>query len=214
MAIACETDGCMVQELIAIEQQSELPEGTVFLAAEGIGERKDKRVPQELYDQLWKYAFGNNTYLCEKATRAINHLRGGKIDWHVQQLEEYVQSKNLGRQMVAYHILLIAFSDDKERMQGLARKYVLYVIRLLHQGEAEDTFDDLANAIQALIPNAEDYELTDAIKSLPLEEMLMNEWKVIENYANAIGEGNGLMQRSRRWQKRGQSFCLIHLICK
>lgn len=90
MAIACETDDAMVQELIAIEQRNELPEGTVFLAAEGIGERKDKRVPQELYDQLWKYAFGNNTYLCEKAARAINHLRGGKIDWHVQQLEEYV----------------------------------------------------------------------------------------------------------------------------
>lgn len=79
MAIACETDDAMVQELIAIEQRNELPEGTVFLAAEGIGERKDKRVPQELYDQLWKYAFGNNTYLYEKAAQAINHLRGAKV---------------------------------------------------------------------------------------------------------------------------------------
>ncbi len=67
------------------------------------------------------------------------------------------------------------------------------MIRLLHQGEAEDTFDDLANAIQALIPNAEDHELTDAIKSLSLEEMSMNEWKVIENYANAIGEGEWIV---------------------
>ena len=25
------------------------------------------------------YAFGNNTYLCEKAARAINHLRGAKV---------------------------------------------------------------------------------------------------------------------------------------
>lgn len=208
MAIACETDDVMVQELIAIEQRNELPEGTVFLAAEGIGERKDKRVPQELYDQLWKYAFGNNTYLCEKAARAINHLRGGKIDWHVQQLEEYVQSKNLERQMVAYHILLIAFSDDKERMQGLARKYVLYVIRLLHQGEAEDTFDDLANAIQALIPNVEDHELTDAIKSLPLEEMSMNEWKVIENYANAIGEGEWINAEEQALAEEGPKFSL------
>ena len=40
LAIACETDDAMVQELIAIEQRNELPEGTVFLAAEGIGERK------------------------------------------------------------------------------------------------------------------------------------------------------------------------------
>ena len=30
MAIACETDDAMVQELIAIEQRNELPEGTVF----------------------------------------------------------------------------------------------------------------------------------------------------------------------------------------
>lgn len=34
MAIACETDDAMVQELIAIEQRNELPEGTVFSAAE------------------------------------------------------------------------------------------------------------------------------------------------------------------------------------
>lgn len=185
MAIACEHDSCMVQELLKIEQQHSLPEGAVFFAAQGIGESMEKHVPQALYDQLWKYAFCDNPYLAEKATRAMDDLRGGEIDWHVQQLREYVWTGEQKKRICAYHILFVAFFDDEESVQQLARHYVIEVAK---SGDRMNVFDDLTKALNALKPNAEDKELINAIKKLSFDDLTMNELEAVIDFADKNGE--------------------------
>ena len=187
MAIACETDTCFVQELLVIEAENLLPEGAVFLAAEGIGESKEKQVPQELYDKLWEYAFGGNTYLAKKAAQAIDHLQGGKTDWHMQQLNEYVKSGNRSEKMVAYHIFFIALAGEKENLHLLARNYVVYDRNLWERAE-ERGLHNLEKAIQSLIPDPDDAELTDAMKNIPFDHLSMYELMAMAAYFDGIGE--------------------------
>lgn len=188
MAIGRETDDCFVQELIAIESQNKLPEGAVFLAAQGIGENDKKHVPQELYEKLWDYAFGDNAYLCQKSAQVIECLQGGEIDWHINQLEKYVKSEDIWRQIVAYHVLFIALFGEREKIQMWARQYVIRYVELMEKLGHRARLDDLTKALEILIPNAEDKELTEAIKNISFEHITIAEMEAIGKYLETIGE--------------------------
>ena len=195
MAIACETDDCFVQELIAIESQNQLPEGAVFLAAQGIGESNKKIVSQALFDKLLDYALGDNTYLCQKSALVIDNLQGGEIDWHINQLEQYAKSNDIWKQIIAYHILFVALYNDKEKLQMWARQYVIHYLEWSEQLEYRTGLNDLSKAIKILVPNAEDEELTEAIKKIPFEYISAYEVEAIEVYLKSIDEGEWFKAR-------------------
>lgn len=71
--------------------------GAVFLAAQGISESNRKNVPQELYDKMFEYCFGDNKYLSQKTAMTINCLKGAKINWHIRELEVMRHPKIYGR---------------------------------------------------------------------------------------------------------------------
>ncbi|MDD6207991.1 MAG: SMEK domain-containing protein [Clostridiales bacterium] len=188
MAIACETDDCFVQELLAIEAQNQLPAGAVFLAAQGIGENGKKHVPQALYDKLLDYAFGDNTYLCQKSAQVIDCLQGGEIDWHVDQLEEYAKSEDIWKQLVAYHVLFIALFGEREKLQLWARSYVIHYPELMKKTGHRTRFHDLAKAIQILVPDSKDKKLTESLKKISFEHTTVSEMEAIGKYLEAVGE--------------------------
>lgn len=188
MAIACEQEGLFIQELMNIESQNPLPEGAVFLAAQGIGENNQKNVPQALYDKLFDYAFGDNKYLCKKTAQIINSLQGGNIDWHMNQLEEYAESDYIWEKMVAYHMILIALSDEKDKLQIWARKYVIGYLEMVEQIGFRIRLDDLSKALKILEPNEKDKELTEEIKKISFEHISVSELEAIRKYMETIGE--------------------------
>lgn len=163
MAIACDYQGIFVEELIVIESKCQLPEGAVFLAAQGISESNRKNVPQELYDKMFEYCFGDNKYLSQKTAMTINCLKGAKINWHIRELESYASSEDIWKKMIAYHVILIALSDENDKLQIWARKYVIDYRKVFERNSFRPRVNDLPMAVGFLQTQGNDKELTEAI---------------------------------------------------
>ena len=196
MAIACDRQGTLVEELIDIESKCQLPDGAVFLAAQGIGESNPKNVPQELYDKLYEYSFGDNKYLSRKTAMTISYLQGAKLDWHIKELEKYAESEDTWKKMIAYHIILIALSDKEDKLHIWARKYVIVYLKVLEQIRFGLRINDLPIALEILQPDGNDKELTEAIKKISFDERIsVNELETIGKYMEAIGENEWFNKR-------------------
>lgn len=207
MAIACDYQGIFVEELIVIESKCQLPEGAVFLAAQGISESNRKNVPQELYDKMFEYCFGDNKYLSQKTAMTINCLKGAKINWHIRELESYASSEDIWKKMIAYHVILIALSDENDKLQIWARKYVIDYRKVFERNSFRPRVNDLPMAVGFLQTQGNDKELTEAIKKISFEDISVYEIEIIGKYMEAIGEGEwfnkryeGLMAGAREFQ--------------
>ena len=195
MAIACDYQGIFVEELIVIESKCQLPEGAVFLAAQGISESNRKNVPQELYDKMFEYCFGDNKYLSQKTAMTINCLKGAKINWHIRELESYAASEDIWEKMIAYHIILIALSDENDKLQIWARKYVIDYKNVFERNTFRLRVNDLPMAVEVLLADRNDKELTEAIKKISFESISVYEIEAIGKYMEAIGEGEWFNKR-------------------
>lgn len=123
-----------------------------------------KNVPQELYDKMFEYCFGDNKYLSQKTAMTINCLKGAKINWHIRELESYASSEDIWKKMIAYHVILIALSDENDKLQIWARKYVIDYRKVFERNSFRPRVNDLPMAVGFLQTQGNDKELTEAIE--------------------------------------------------
>ncbi len=92
MAIACDDGIEIANKLLIIENEDEMPVGSIFLAAEGLSEKKIGIEAQNIYDRLLDYIQSDNPTLSKYAYDAIHEIKEGELDWRKDKLLSMMQS--------------------------------------------------------------------------------------------------------------------------
>lgn len=202
MAIACEKEESIVESLLDIEQRSHLPKGSIFLAAEGVGEKNSSKAPQVLYDKLLEYLQSDNPYLLNKTAKAIWQMEGKTLHWHSEVLLGLIQSDVRWIHDAAYSVYLRI--PEEERNYQILRNFMIGYGKSPDKGYNRLAYDNMEETVKRLITNERDLQVIDAVKHIYYDHCTVAGMEILQEYLEQIGEKEWANEYYR--QKNRQFF--------
>lgn len=186
MAISCEKELSIVEELFEIEQSGTLPNGSIFLAAEGLGEKHSSKVPQEIYDKLLEYLQSDNPYLSNKASKAIRLLEGKSMNWHKDILLGLIQSDIAWIHDAAYSVYLRI--PVNEQNYEVLRNFMIGYGKSPDRGYHRLAYNNMEETVKRLRTNERDLQVIDAVKHIYYDHCTMAGLAILQEYLEQTGE--------------------------
>lgn len=186
MAIACEKEVSIIKKLLEIEQSSQLPNGAIFLAAEGVGEKHSIKGPQALYDKLLEYLQSDNPYLSNKAAKAIRQLEGKSLDWHSGILLELIQSDFKWIHDASYSAYLRIPVEQQD--YEILRNFMIGYDKNPDIGCRGIDYNNMEETVKRLRTDEKDQPVLDAVKYIYYDHCTVGGMEILQEYLEQVGE--------------------------
>lgn len=186
MAIACEDEMSILEKLLEIEQGSQLPNGAIFLAAEGVGEKHSSKVPQALYDKLLEYLQSDNPYLSNKAAKAIWQMEGKSLNWHTEVLMRLIRSNFMWIHDASYSVYLRIPVEEQD--YEVLRNFMICYGKNPDKGYQGLAKKNMEETVKRLKIDVRDLPVIEAIKHLYYDHCTVAGMKILQEYLEQAGE--------------------------
>ncbi|WP_434509806.1 SMEK domain-containing protein [Desulfitobacterium sp. AusDCA] len=204
MAISCEKELSIVEKLLDIEQSNRLPNGSIFLAAEGVGEKRSSKVPQALYDKLLEYLQTDNPYLSNKAAKAMWRMESKSLDWHREILLGLIQSDIAWIHDAAYSVYLRIPVEEQD--YEILRNFMIGYGKNPDRGYRRLAYDNMEETVKRLRTNERDLQVIDAVKHIYYDHCSVAGMKILQEYLEQIGEKEWAAEYYRQKSGRFADF--------
>lgn len=186
MAIACEDEISIIEKLLEIEQGSQLPNGAIFLAAEGVGEKHSSKGPQALYDKLLEYLQSDNPYLSNKAAKAIWQMEGKSLNWHTEVLLRLLQTNFMWIRDSSYSVYLRIPVEEQD--YDVLRNFIICYGKNPDRGYQGLAKKNMEETVKRLKIAERDLPVIDAIKHIYYDHCTVAGMKILQEYLEQVGE--------------------------